>query len=531
MTSGLVISEIFGGGGASASSPYSHDYVVIHNNSSSSIVLDGYSLQTTFGGGTTSWDVTNISGTLAAGGYYLVQLASGGSSGAALPTPDAVGMAGLGYATAKVAIVSTRTALSGNAPQRPDILDFVGYGTSAASYEGARAPSPSQTTSITRLNQGTQDTDNNANDFAVTTPSPRNTGSAPYSAACYVTGTLIRTLRGDVAVENLRVGDVVVTASGEPRPIRWIGHRTLDCARRPAPGAVLPVRIAAGALGPNRPARDLLVSPGHALCLDILGEVLVPAHCLVNGATITQECVDAVTYWHVELDGHDILIAEGQPAESYLDLGNRGFFAEADVVSLDAAPDGAEEMAAAYCRPFHEGGPLVALVRERLRERARTLGWSLRREPLGGLHLVADGAVVTPDVEGLTARFILPVSARDVWLVSQASVPAHVEAGSCDGRSLGVCLGALSVDDGLTGHRAVSLAGLSLGAGFHGDDSGDAAAPAWLWTDGRAQLAPALWAGCRGHVFLRVELAAPALPRWVRSDAAGHDVRIEASAA
>ena len=83
------------------------------------------------------------------------------------------------------------------------------------------------------------------------------------SVTCFVTGTMIRTTRGDCAVEDLATGDAAVTASGEMRPIIWLGHRTSKCARHPRPHEVMPVRIAAYASGENRPARDLLVSPGH----------------------------------------------------------------------------------------------------------------------------------------------------------------------------------------------------------------------------------------------------------------------------
>ena len=92
---------------------------------------------------------------------------------------------------------------------------------------------------------------------------------------CYVSGTLIRTTRGEVAVEDLEVGDDVLTACGAARPIKWLGHRTIDCRHHPRPGDVHPVRIAAHAFGENQPVRNLVVSPGHSICIDIAGEVLI----------------------------------------------------------------------------------------------------------------------------------------------------------------------------------------------------------------------------------------------------------------
>ena len=96
--------------------------------------------------------------------------------------------------------------------------------------------------------------------------------AAPLAATCYAAGTHIATARGDVAVEALVVGDRVVTTSGVRRAVRWLGHRDVDCRRHPCRAAVLPIRIAAHAFGENRPSRDLVVSPGHSICVDLMGE-------------------------------------------------------------------------------------------------------------------------------------------------------------------------------------------------------------------------------------------------------------------
>ncbi len=160
-----------------------------------------------------------------------------------------------------------------------------------------------------------------------------------------------------------------VTASGGTRPIRWTGHRVIDRGRHPRPNEVLPVRIAAHAFGAGWPSRDLLVSPGHAICVDLGGEVLIPALALVNGTTITRTVVGSIAYWHVELDSHDVILAEGLPSESYLEMGNRRFFAESTVVTVGAAsPDGDPTLSrthADFCRPFESSGPVDA-VRQRL---------------------------------------------------------------------------------------------------------------------------------------------------------------------
>jgi hypothetical protein len=150
----------------------------------------------------------------------------------------------------------------------------------------------------------------------------RGVAFAP-TAPCFAAGTMIRTARGEVPVEALVPGDAVLTVTGDQLPIRWIGHRAVDCARHPRPESVLPVRIAANAFGPRLPERPLVLSPDHAVFAE---DVLIPVKHLINGASIVQVPVDRVTYYHVELSEHAILFAAGLPAESYLDTGDRRDF-------------------------------------------------------------------------------------------------------------------------------------------------------------------------------------------------------------
>jgi hypothetical protein len=146
------------------------------------------------------------------------------------------------------------------------------------------------------------------------------------------------------------------------QPVTWIGHRTVDCARHPAPRKVWPVRIAANAFGPAQPERDLRVSPDHALYID---GVLIPAKRLVNGTTIQQIETDTVTYYHVELRQHDVLLAEGLPAESYLDTGDRANFADAGpVVTLH--PIWGDTWELEGCAPLVVRGPALEAIRRRL---------------------------------------------------------------------------------------------------------------------------------------------------------------------
>lgn len=188
---------------------------------------------------------------------------------------------------------------------------------------------------------------------------------------CFAEGTLILTPRGEVPVETLRAGDLVVAplASRRVQALRWVGHRHIECATAHDRGAVAPVLVRAGALGPGVPARDMRVSPEHAFLLD---GCLVPARLLIDGVEIVQETWQpSVTYWHLELDSHGILVADGALAESYLDDGNRHFFNNPGLVALrphfERTPRG--RYASHACAPLILDAADPALVRRLLRRR------------------------------------------------------------------------------------------------------------------------------------------------------------------
>ena len=239
---------------------------------------------------------------------------------------------------------------------------------------------------------------------------------------CYCAGTLITTDHGDIPVEALQIGDRVVTASGDARPIHWIGHRSYSgrfASRNPS---VLPVIFTAGSLGNDLPRRDLWVSPLHAMFID---DVLIPAVLLVNDQTIRQaERVDRVQYFHVELESHDILLAEGAPAESFIDDSSRGMFHNAPEYTA-LYPD-TQKKPARYCAPRVEEGILLETVRNRLNQ---TDGPDNTEKPSNSGHLEGYlDAVTHTEIRGW-AR----------WSDSAEPVPLRI-------LDHGICIGTIMAD-------------------------------------------------------------------------------------
>ena len=207
-------------------------------------------------------------------------------------------------------------------------------------------------------------------------------GSVIITPLCFLRGTRILTPTGEVRVEDLQLGDAVVTRFGGIQPVKWIGRHS------PAPDNEVntPVCIHAGALGERLPARDLYVSPGHSLLVD--GSLLI-ASLLVNGVTVTQSwCPPRIDYFHVELATHDCVIAEGAWAETYADAQiSRDRFANAAEYDLLYPEAGPAPDAFTLCAPRPEqGAKLEAALRPVLARVAVTPG------PLQGSIDRIDGA-------------------------------------------------------------------------------------------------------------------------------------------
>jgi hypothetical protein len=314
-----------------------------------------------------------------------------------------------------------------------------------------------------------------AGDASFTTPltSPSSVLNLTVDAPppCFAAGTRIATARGDIPVEALVEGDMVLLAGGGTAPVVWLGHRRVACRRHARPRDVMPVRVRRHAFGHGLPCRDLVLSPDHAVFAD---GVLIPVRYLVNGGTITQQDVDVVVYHHVELPAHAVLLAEGLPCESYLDTGNRDQFHGGTVEVLH--PDFALGVwQAKGCAPLVRDGAQVTAVRRRVLQQARRLGFVTTRE--AGLVVEAGGQTLALRRDGAVWRATLPAGTGRVVLRSNIWVPAEARVDDHDARRLGVAVARLWLDG-----AAVALDGMRMERGWQ------AVEPEWRWTDGAAVL-------------------------------------------
>ncbi len=316
-------------------------------------------------------------------------------------------------------------------------------------------------------------------------------GGALVSAACFVTGTLIETTDGPVPIEALRPGDTVLTHGGGSRPIRWIGYRHLDLTRHAFPAAARPIVIAAGALADGVPTRTLRVSPEHGM---YLANRLIPARLLINEATITQDqACAAVTYFHLELDSHDLILSEGAASESYLDTGNRAVFENGPgavtLHPLFAETGGQDRRVAESCVPFADDPRAVEPVWRMLADRAIRLGRPLPAPVTTGdpapRLLIAD-RMIAPIAAGQGVyTFVLPRGSCGVRLRSRATAPSDLTPWHNDSRRLGLAVRRIRLREGDL-VTDLPLDHPALTDGWWGIESDDQSL--WRWSNGDAML-------------------------------------------
>ena len=306
---------------------------------------------------------------------------------------------------------------------------------------------------------------------------------------CFVAGTRIAAPHGEVPVEQLAVGDKVLTVSGGERSIVWIGTGRV-LATRGQRNAATPVIVRKGALADNVPHRDLRVTKGHSLFID---GVLIPVEELINHRSILwDDRAQEVSIYHVELETHDVLIADGAPAESYRDDGNRWLFRNANA-GWHLPPQ------APYA-PVLSDGAVVDAVWQRLLERAGPRpGVPLTDDP--DLHLLVDGErvdAVSPD--GLLRVFRLADKPRSMRILSRSAMPQELGLAR-DPRLLGVALRQIQVTQAAR-MRVADPDDTQLTDGFHEFESDNG----FRWTDGDAAIPPELFAGLSGPLEVVLQL-------------------------
>ena len=211
-------------------------------------------------------------------------------------------------------------------------------------------------------------------------PHPSSRIAPTLQVSCYAAGTNIATTRGQMLVEAIRPGMFVCTVLGaDTGAVVWAGHREVDCTRHPDPIKVWPVRIAAGTFGRGMPETDLFLSPDHAIFVD---RVLVPVRLLIDGGNIRQELTERITYHHIQLARHDVLLANGMPAESCVDAGARARFSHGGAV-IALHPDfSARDGDGESCAPLVSVGAALMAVRKRLAAEAARRRRRARHRPM-----------------------------------------------------------------------------------------------------------------------------------------------------
>jgi len=308
--------------------------------------------------------------------------------------------------------------------------------------------------------------------------------------ACFLRNTRILTDRGEIAVEALVAGDRVVTVSGEAKPITWIGtgRARVTPTRR---SAATPIRVCKGALGDKVPHRDLRITKGHSIYLE---NVLIPVEFLVNHRSILwDDLAGSVEFYHIELDRHDVIFADGAPAETYRDEGNRRLFRNART--------GYGPLPKAPFAQVLTGGRSVDTIWQQLLERSGGRpGIPLTDDP--DLHLIVDGCRLdAANRRGKVYHFNLPSRPNAVRLASRDGIPAELGLAR-DFRSLGVGVRQIALRQG-PHLRIIEADDDILVKGFHCFEPENG----YRWTDGDAIVPSILFNRLRSPFEIEVHIA------------------------
>ena len=270
------------------------------------------------------------------------------------------------------------------------------------------------------------------------------------TTVCYAAGTRLLTDRGEVEVERIAEGMRLITLRGEERiamPVTWVGKMRVRLAQHARPASAAPIRIRRHAFAENVPHRDLLVSPDHCLFAD--GRLFV-ARCLVNGMTIAQDfSLPTVDYYHIETERHAVVLAEGLPAETYLDTGNRAWFDNSGPAIM-LHPEfqvntGLRCWETDACAPLAVTEAEREPVWNRLAARAKALGYSAIESSFTAspeIRLSGNGREITPvTTKNGRYAFVLPSGLTEIALLSRRAAPVLERPWTDDQRELGVAIG------------------------------------------------------------------------------------------
>ncbi len=433
------------------------------------------------GGGTVTLDVTNtFTGGMTIGGASTLDLAASGAAGKSTNTVQFAANTGDTLQLDAAALPGNNFVNLIAGYDGTDTIDLTGLhyvtGSTTAMISGGILTATNGTTTDTLTLSGV------ANGTHFFTNPDASGGTA--LTICYCAGTRIATPHGEVPVEQLAVGDKVLTLNRAARSIAWVGAGQV-LATRGRRSAATPVIVRRGALAENVPCRDLHITKGHSLFID---GVLIPVEFLINHRSILwDDRAQEIQIYHIELETHDVLIANGAPAESYRDDGNRWLFRNTNS-GWNLPPQ-------EPCAPLLTGGPVVDAIWRRLLERTGPRpGVPLTEDP--DLHLLVDGERQEA-VSRLGAYvFHLPSRSSSVHIVSRAGAPAELGLAR-DPRVLGVAVERIALRQG-TKFRVIEAADALLEEGFHAfePDSG------LRWTDGDACVPAALFDGFDGPMEL-----------------------------
>jgi autotransporter passenger strand-loop-strand repeat protein len=313
---------------------------------------------------------------------------------------------------------------------------------------------------------------------------------------CFCRGTRILTGLREVPVEDLEPGDTVVTLAGLSKPIKWIGYGRRRIG--PTTQDARPVIVREGALADRVPNHDLRLTRAHSLYLE---GMLVPVEFLINGKSILwDQDTSEVELYHIELDSHDVLIANGAPAESFRDDGNRHLFDNVDQPSCTAANT-------PWVAPVVTEGPKLDALWRRLQKRCGCTLPPLCDDP--DLHLVVRGQRIDryEVMDGMypfqgTYRFWVPHRpSTSLCIISRSVVPALIGIHR-DPRCLGVAIRSVVLrDSNSTIELWYDSAWLSVG--FHGPEHSGG----FRWTDGQGVIPAECLALFSGAFEITVEIA------------------------